>query len=125
MNTIIRKFEISNEQLSSLIVTALEGGVNYWCIECSVMYPRDPKTHKPVDMRPSDIVEKFDAWSLAFKEEETDEYKYMDKNKFLNGISKAMDWGGFTDVEDLLNNHDAETADVIIQFAIFGEIVYG
>ena len=28
-------------------------------------------------------------------------------------------------VEDMIDNHDAETADVLIQFALFNEIVFG
>jgi len=36
-----------------------------------------------------------------------------------------MDWGNFATVEELMDNHDAETADVIVQYAIFGEITFG
>jgi len=43
--------------------------------------------------------------------------------KFLKGLSDTIKHiGGFSNAEDFMDGHDADTADMIIQFALFDEI---
>jgi len=123
---IIKKLEISEEQMADLLVCAFEGGINYWCgkIEITAF----PEKTKPEDdfsnMLASDIVPKGGTIALH-DDEDPDEIYWLNKEKMLKGISLGMDWGNFATVEELMDGHDAETADVIVQYAIFGEITFG
>jgi len=123
---IIKKLEISEEQMADLLVCAFEGGINYWCgkIEITAF----PEKTKPEDdfsnMLASDIVPK--GGTIALHDaEDPDEIYWLNREKMLKGISLGMDWGNFATVEELMDGHDAETADVIVQYAIFGEITFG
>jgi hypothetical protein len=117
MNKIVREFEITDQELSDLMVTALEGGINYWCSGCDVVEPDG-------NLRPSDALLE-DGWCLSFLDMDPMVAILLDKEGLLNGVARAMEWGNFATVEALMDGHDAETADVMIQFALFGEIVYG
>ena len=121
---IVKTFDITEQQMQDLLVTAFEGGINYWCdrIEITVM---PPKTN-------SEDHDKFMASQVIAKDgivelhgEDLEEITLLTRDKMLTGISKAMDWGNFANIEELMNNHDAETADVIVQYAIFDEIIFG
>lgn len=115
---IIKKFEISEENLADLMVTAFEGGINGWCGKVEI-------TKNPANKEwASDVVAHGGQLAL-WDVEDPDEVWWLTREKLLKGVSMTMDWGNFATVEDLMDNHDAETADVIVQYALFGEIVFG
>lgn len=123
---ITRKFDISEEQMADLLVTAFEGGINYWCgkVEITAMPKKTSPEGNFNNISASDIVSK--GGTVALHDiEDPDEVNWLTRDKMLVGISKTMDWGKFATVEDLMDNHDAETADVIVQYAVFNEIVFG
>jgi hypothetical protein len=115
---IIREHEISNEDVNDLLVCALEGGINYWCAKVEVT--KEPKESYEYA---SEVISL--GGELTLTEDEEGTKHVLTQEKFLKGVSKAMEHFLFGTVEYMMDCHDAETADVIIQFAIFDEIVYG
>lgn len=118
-------FEYSEEDLKDILITALEGGIGYWACLCN---DGDEFKDQPKDMPTSEW-----CWELLkqgkpiefIDEEEEDEninsvVIYLDN--IYDGIRDAIEnrvWDG--DMDSL----DALVADAIIQYAHFGDIVYG
>ncbi len=122
---ITKSFDISEEEMGNLLITAFEGGINDWCGKVEITaYPEKTKPDDNFDnLLASEVVPK--GGTIALRDiEDPDEVNWLTRDKMLTGISMAMDWGDFASVEDLMDNHDAETADVIVQFAVFGEVVF-
>lgn len=109
--------KIKNEFIDDIMVTALEGGINYWCNKVTIV-----NREKWNGQIASDIISQ--GGSLIINTVDG-ERKPLTKKNFTKGFEKAMEHYEYTDVEDFIDDHDAEFADVIIQFAIFDEIVYG
>jgi len=118
--TAIIKFEakVTPEQMSDLMVTALEGGINYWCGKVK-------KLDEPLDDDEylSDVIGR--GGRLKLYDAESDDTWILDQEMFLKGLKMYMIKNGYLSVEDLIDGHDAETADCIIQYAIFDEITFG
>jgi len=114
---------ISNEQINDLMVAALEGGINYWC-GCATL---KEGSLTPEQKEKMEYVS--DAISLGgvvvLEDAESSDTWELTKEKFLSGVEKTIEWGNYRDVEDMFDNHDAEVADVLLQYALFDEIVFG
>ena len=111
---------ISNENINDLMVTALEGGINYWCGKVRIIkFPENTSDN----VLASDVIS--GDGELKLFDAESDDSWILTKDKFLNGVIKTLKWGNFESVEEMMDNHDAETADVLIQFALFDDIVFG
>jgi len=113
--------EINSEEINDLMVAALEGGINYWCRKAVIDYV--PVEHRDIVQYASDVIG-YDG-SLILYDAESDDKYLLNQEKFLEGVKMAIEHFDYSSFEDLLDNHDAETADCIVQFALFGEIVYG
>jgi hypothetical protein len=113
---------ISNQTIGDLLVTALEGGINYWCDRATV------KRENGQRLSNNEIVDHPD-WLPGC------EFTFRDAD---DGIEQTIGFEAFnTALEtmvanhpkhfaDIINdNHDADTADVLVQLALFGELVYG
>ena len=116
---ITKKHEITNEEISDLIVTALDGGINYWCGGVTVkQQPIFNWTFANEVIALNGILELVDS-------ENTDEKWELTQEKFIKGLIKTMEHYDYNTVSILMDNHDAEVADVLIQYALFDEIVFG
>lgn len=112
--------EFTDDDLENIMITALEGGIGYWaCLDNSDW------NQQPADMPTSEYAWKIlqDGGTLHFLDEEDDGAEYfLDLSSLLDGIGKCIankDWDGDMD------NIDAIVADMIIQYAIFGSVIYG
>jgi hypothetical protein len=115
---------LTKQDIDDLMCTALEGGINYWCSEVIVLNATADKTlHKYASTLFS---EGFDL-ELIDADDDTDkpESWILTLDKFISGVKQAMIMYGYTSIEGLMDNQDAEIADAIIQFALFNEIVFG
>ena len=110
---------ISSQDIDDLMVTALEGGINYWCDEIKVKIPYGSSTN----VIASDVISR--GGTLRFIYDERSGIAILDKEKLIKGLKKTIEDDDYCSVQDLMDNHDAETADKIIQFALFDEIVFG
>ena len=114
--------KISKENINDLMVTALEGGINYWCGQVTVCkFPECVPIDGSIPM--DEVIG--EGGVLKLYDAESNDTWELNKEKFLKGVEKTLEWGGFSDVEDMMDNHDAETADVLIQYALFDNIVFG
>lgn len=120
--TIEIKKDITEKEVWGIIVTAFEGGINYWCghVEWD-----EEKYPKPKDEPISTFCTKLlldDVTLQLFDAEQDDEIYELTLTRLLKGIAQNY----LERPHDCdLKNYDANTADCIIQYAIFGEVVYG
>lgn len=110
---------ISYNDIDDLMSTAFEGGINYWCGNVDIIKKPVTKCEWAFEViarggkiRLYDIEDPKESWEL-------------DLDKFIKGLKYVMLEDDCKNVEELMENHDAETADRIIQYALFNEIVFG
>ena len=127
MNKITRTVEISDEMIEDILCSAFEGGITYWAenISCkdnddmkkvggwkheyltktkkkdAVMYIHDAETGEKYPITKKSIID-------ALQKMDNPKYQYT---KALNRI--------------LIGQSDADDADIVVQTACFGEVVYG
>ena len=107
--------EIEHQLIDDIIVTALEGGINYWADRCRILTYGDAKEGDPA----STVVAK--GGTITIREAETEKIYVLNRDMVLKGISKFIkEQKDFTDCADL----DANDADLIVQYALFNEIVF-
>lgn len=111
MSVQVGPFRISREFVDDVMATALEGGINYWCSNVEV---------EPV---PTTVEWGSDALTeghtLKIREPEENEglVHELTLEKFVQGL---LLW-----VETKVGEIDANEADAIVQYAIFGDVIYG
>lgn len=121
---------VTPEDIDDIMVSALEGGITYWANRAKVpeekrvaewgheQIARDGELH-------IHVVESFD--------QDDTEWYILTKEKFLNGLVKYLKEPKYSDCLEFVNHElridtgyiDADVADTIIQYALFGEVVYG
>jgi len=118
-----KEVEITDEQIDDLMVTALEGGINYWCGGVELK-EGTVTAEQEKNLRYLSNAISLGGTIILHDAESSDKWE-LTKEKFLKGIEKTLEWGGNADVQDLFDNHDAEVADVLLQYSLFDEIVFG
>lgn len=119
----------SKEDIADLIVTALEGGINYWCRKAKIKL--NAVTGDFFGVKPEDqdkVIYASDAISyggtlILFDAESTDKWELTLEN-VLKGIEKHCTTRNITP-SGLMDNYDADDADAIVQYAIFNELTFG
>lgn len=114
------KIELTDQDIDDLMVCALEGGINYWCGEAKAKLVPDGVEYEYL----SELIAKGGVIEFTDAEDEDEKWD-LNLSKFLNGVKEVCRIRGFYSGQELIDNHDAEIADMIIQFALFEEIVYG
>lgn len=114
---------VTAEQLENIIVSAFEGGVNYWCV---VDNSTDDFKKLPNDMPISQKIFKIimDGRNVSLYDIEEEEESIWDLTftRLLRGIELNSKNRPF-DCD--LENIDATTADCIIQYSIYDDIIFG
>lgn len=120
--------KVNAEQVQNIICTALEGGIGYWA---GVDNSKEDFKDKPKEIPLCDWVTilLLDGRIVYFFEADTGEmdaedlqYKELTLDKLIEGV--RLNHVNRPHDNDL-DNMDASTADCIIQYALFNEIVYG
>ena len=121
---------VASEDIDDIMCTALEGGINYWCDEAAV--DEDKRVtewgHEQIARGGElkiHVVEPFD--------DEDTEWFTLTKEKFMNGLKLYIARQGHVDFLEVVDHElrvdagyvDADAADTIIQYALFGDIIYG
>ena len=110
--------EYDNQCIDDIMITALEGGITYWCDRIEVVgdYLGDYA---------SDQISRGGTLRLYVPDEK--KWFELTLEKFVKGLEKVVGerspdivYEGKIDADEI----DADDADAIIQYAIFGEIVY-
>jgi hypothetical protein len=121
---ILIKQNITHEDMDNLLVCAFEGGINYWCGKIEITKPAQEDTEHPDAKWASHTISRGGQLAL-WDVEDPNEVWWLTRDKMLKGITEGMKHFSFATVEDLMDGHDAEVADVIVQYALFDEIVFG
>lgn len=112
--------QVTQQQVDDLLCTAFDG-ISYWCSSAEVIgdWPEGVKWASDALTRGRDIrLTIHDDWN------ETTETAVLTLDNFLVGIAKAAAHMRQS-VAHFLDDHDVCSADLAIQFAVLGEIVYG
>lgn len=110
---------LTQQDIDDIMVAALEGGINYWCREAEVV-------GKYLGEYASDQISR--GGSLIFHDTESSDKWELTLEKFLNGVKLYFEQGCHVRVEDNAidaGDIDANDADCIIQFSLFGEVQFG
>ena len=110
---------LTQQDIDDIMVAALEGGINYWCREAEVV-------GKYLGEYASDQISR--GGSLILHDAESSDKWELTLEKFLNGVKLYFEDGCHVQVEDNCidaGDIDASDADCIVQFALFGKVVFG
>lgn len=105
---------LEDSDMDDVLVTAFEGGINYWCNKVKVIND-DYKGGEYA----SNVVSR--GGELELDVDESTPVR-LNKTKLHTALHLYKDkFGKPFDIE----THDAGDADVLVQLAVFGEVVYG
>lgn len=122
-----KKFEVTAEvkvfltqqDVDDIMVAALEGGITYWCDEAKVV-------GEYLGEYASEQISR--GGTLILHDAEDDEEHLFTIEQFMQGLRLYLEQGCHVNIEDNAIDTcdiDASDADCIVQFGIFGEVVYG
>lgn len=111
---------VPHERLNDLLVTAFEGGINYWCE--SIKRAHDTPESKELLYHSDALIAGALLELTVFDYAATHTLTLLDCADGLATMSTKYP-RHFSDF--LAENEDATTADVFIQCCIFGELIYG
>lgn len=110
----VKEFTLTEEDIDDIMSDALDSGIGYWCGEAEV-------EGDYLGEYASDQISRGGKLILHDIEDHNETHA-LDLALFLSGYKQAIEQGYFSG--DLDDDYDAGIADIIIQLAIFGEIVY-
>ena len=116
-------FNITDQNLADILCIAFEGGINYWCSGSVKVKDND---FKGADYA-SDALPKGAVLYIPDMDEGDME---LTKEKLIAGVEKYVNEHD-ADIIDLATKEidcchvDAEVADMMVQLAVHGEVVYG
>jgi len=127
--TITTTKEFSNEEINDLVSTALEGGINYWCRKAVATESKEDKKYVGVsdeDQSKIDFISDVISYggSLTLYDAESSDKWVLNLEKLLKGIQKYCEHNNITP-SNMMEDYDADTADIIVQYALFDEQVFG
>lgn len=114
----MREINLTNQDIDCIISSALEcGGIAYWCSSYELVGKKLGEfACEQISL----------GGSIKLEEEDTGDWYTLDKETLLKGVRLWLndDFSEHIDSDDLFD-FDAEISDIIIQYAIFEEIIYG
>ena len=118
---VVTSAKLNDTDLDDLMVAALEGGITYWCGEVKVKEGSMSEEDYEKTQYSSDVISK--GGTLILFDAESDDTWELDRDKFLKGIQMYCEQYNVVP-KDLMDFHDADVADSIVQLAVFGEITF-
>lgn len=132
--TIKKTLNITDEQLDDIMCTALEGGITYWCDEAKVVGDYlGEYAHEQIAR----------GGQLILSDSEEGKTYELNKEKLLKGLELYLTNGGDAETasREIVDTAevavptyeytidtcevDAAVADEIVQYALFGDVIYG
>lgn len=109
-----KEFIYNQQDIDDIMLTALDGGITYWCGRCKVVGER---------LGEYTIEQISRGGKLILHDIEDDEETWeLDLEKLQKGIKRTIEEGYWNGDIDYC---DAEVADIIVQYALFDDIVFG
>ena len=126
MNIINRRLEISDELIEDILCSAFEGGITYWAKWANIENKKDAKKVACFTSEYLTRTKLKDAKLIIWT---VDDEKYPITKKSIIDALQKMDSPEYKYTKALnriLNEqYDADDADIVVQTACFGEVVYG
>lgn len=116
VGTVVIEENVTREMVDDILTTAFEGGINYWCTKVGVTAPDDLDVTYASELLSHGV--DMDIYC------EDGEVYQLTLSKFILGLQDACKHYGWS-LSRLYDDHDAEIADVVVQYALFTEVVYG
>lgn len=125
MLKVTRPVQINAEDIDDILCTAFEGGITYWCNSVQSMMSLDWHKENHAEYA-SEVISR--GGDLVLSTDDGD--KVLTLKTFLTGLQMVLDefvidlemiGGEFYICTDCI---DADLADVIVQYSLFGELVY-
>lgn len=118
------KVVVNDEDIDDIMAGALEGGINYWCDEAKVV-------GNYLGEYASEQISR--GGQLKLHDFEQEEDYILDKEKFLKGLKMYLEKPHPYDILEEIDNKliidtcntDATVCDMIIQYALFDDVIYG
>lgn len=116
-------YTVTDEDIDDIMCSAFEGGITYWCRKVDVV-------GKFLGEYASEQISRGGALILWDSEEDNVSYT-LDKEMLLKGVELAITNRDYEEYEWYENGVldcaqvDADVADCIVQYALFGEIIFG
>ena len=117
-----REITLTTEDIDDIMVSALEGGINYWCEEAEVVGDYLGEWGHEQIAR---------GGTLRLHDAESDDVWELTRADFIEGFKQWFEQGddrygavqsdGTVDCGQI----DGYMADMIVQYALFGEVVFG
>jgi hypothetical protein len=119
---VTKRVRLTEQDIDDIMVSALEGGINYWCDEAKV-----DEANRHGDWGHEQIAR---GGTLLLHDAEDDNTFELNLNNFLEGFRKFAEEYDYYDAVQPdgtveTGNIDATCADTIVQCAVFGDLVYG
>lgn len=126
-----KKIKLIEEDINDILCSCFEGGCGYWaCLdnttkEWDMAHEALHQQYGTDNFTIEDIMVwiLYNGYSIHLIDQEEDKRYSFNMDEFLNGISMSVS-EGFWDGNDTCNV-DGVVGDAIIQYAVFGEQVYG
>jgi hypothetical protein len=123
--TVNISINLKEEDISDIVITALEGGIGYWACLDNTTDVWNEYYEKYPDDATSELAVKIliDGKSIYFDDEEDVGRRYeFTLEKLLHGIAE-LDTVRFSDA--LMESLDSEVGDMVFQYGIFDKVIYG
>jgi hypothetical protein len=119
--------ELDDQFIEDMVVTAFEGGSNYWVDHVQINHPAGEKMKgEPVSTWAASALN-LGGNVVVFVREEGDSHDCppvtMTKEMLVSGIQTWIN--NHTCSPEALMDYDADDADCVLQYAVFGELVFG
>ena len=115
-------FKLTQQDIDDIMVSALEGGITYWCCKAEVVGDY-------LGEYASDQISR--GGTLKLYDSEEDAVYELNIDKFLDGFKTWLE-NGYDEYETLQQDGtidcceiDGCCADAIVQCALFGDVIYG
>lgn len=114
---------ITDEDIDDILVSAFEGGINYWCTKVRFV-------GEPVGDCASEHVSR--GGTVTLHDSEDDKDFELTRDGVIKGVLQYLVKPTSCDILEVVNHKliidtgyvDADVADSIVQYALFGDIVY-
>ena len=113
-NYVVKAIEVTDDHLDSILVGCFEGGSNYWINEVKVA----KDDYKGKKYASECVAAGGEVWIYADGGGQT----LLTKTRLINGLQQYINESKHKNWPD---GGDAQTDDLILQYALFDEVVYG